>query len=76
MIGTVRRRARLTGEDVEALADVVDRFFSIRVMDSGNQPSSSVFQGALDNVDALGIPTFNAGGFMREALDRGERLPR
>ncbi len=68
VIGTVRRRPRLTGDDVQAVSDIVDRYFSIRVMDSGNQPSSSAFQGALDTADALVIPTFNAGDSLLEAL--------
>ena len=74
VIGTVRRRPRLTGDNVQTVADVVDRFFSIRVMDSGNQPSSSAFQGALDTADALVIPTFNAADSMLEALALLEEL--
>ncbi|WP_104087489.1 ParA family protein [Cryobacterium sp. N19] len=68
VIGTVRRRPRLTHEDVTAVAAVVDQFYGIRVMDSGNQPSSSAFQGAVDTADALVIPVFNAGDAVLEAV--------
>jgi len=67
VIGTVGRRPRLTGADVIAVADVVDKYFGIRVMDSGNQPSSSAFQAAVDAADALVIPVFNAGDAVLEA---------
>ena len=68
VIGTVRRRLRLTHEDVTAVAAVVDQYYGIRVMDSGNQPSSSAFQGAVDTADALVIPVFNAGDAVLEAV--------
>jgi len=68
VIGTVRRRPRLTHDDVTAVASVVDQYFGIRVMDSGNQPSSSAFQGAVDTADALVIPVFNAGDAVLEAV--------
>ncbi|MDJ0379095.1 hypothetical protein [Cryobacterium sp. PH31-L1] len=68
VIGTVRRRPRLTRDDVTAVAAVVDQYYGIRVMDSGNQPSSSAFQGAVDTADALVIPVFNAGDAVLEAV--------
>ncbi|WP_146069820.1 hypothetical protein [Cryobacterium sp. M15] len=68
VIGTVRRRPRLTHQDVVAVAAVVDQYYGIRVMDSGNQPSSSAFQGAVDTADALVIPVFNAGDAVLEAV--------
>ncbi|MDJ0379158.1 hypothetical protein [Cryobacterium sp. PH31-L1] len=68
VIGTVRRRPRLTHDDVTAVAAVVDQYYGIRVMDSGNQPSSSAFQGAVDTADALVIPVFNAGDAVLEAV--------
>ncbi|WP_241982216.1 MULTISPECIES: hypothetical protein [Cryobacterium] len=68
VIGTVRRRPRLTHDDVTAVAAVVDQYFGIRIMDSGNQPSSSAFQGAVDTADALVIPVFNAGDAVLEAV--------
>ena len=68
VIGTVRRRPRLTHDDVTAVAAVVDQYYGIRVMDSGNQPSSSAFQGAVDTADVLVIPVFNAGDAVLEAV--------
>jgi len=68
VIGTVRRRPRLSHDDVTAVAAVVDQYYGIRVMDSGNQPSSSAFQGAVDTADALVIPVFNAGDAVLEAV--------
>jgi MinD-like ATPase involved in chromosome partitioning or flagellar assembly len=68
VIGTVGRRPRLTDSDVKAVACVIDRFYGIRVMDSGNQPSSAAFTGAVDTADALVLPLYNAGDAALEAL--------
>lgn len=68
VIGTVGRRPQLTGDDVTAVAGVLDAFYAIRVMDSGNQPSSSAFTGALGVADALVIPVLNAGDAVLEAV--------
>ncbi|WP_448002713.1 MinD/ParA family ATP-binding protein [Agromyces bauzanensis] len=68
VIGSVGRRPRLTHEDVTDVAKVVDEFYAIRVMDSGNQPSSSAFQGAVDTADSLVIPVLNAGDAVLEAV--------
>lgn len=68
VIGTIGRRDRLTRENVRAVAAVVDQFYGIRVMDSGNQPSSSAFQGAIETADALVVPVMNAGDAMLEAV--------
>jgi MinD-like ATPase involved in chromosome partitioning or flagellar assembly len=68
VIGTVGRRPQLTGDDVIAVAGVLDAFYAIRVMDSGNQPSSSAFTGALNVADALVIPVLNAGDAVLEAV--------
>jgi MinD-like ATPase involved in chromosome partitioning or flagellar assembly len=74
VIGTVARRPRLTDSDVRAVAGVIDRFYGIRVMDSGNQPSSAAFTGALDTADALVLPLYNAGDAALEALALLEEL--
>lgn len=74
VIGTVGRRPRLTREDVVAAAGVIDEFYSIRVMDSGNQPSSSAFEGAVETADALVIPVLNAGDAVLEAVAMIEEL--
>ncbi|MEA9986082.1 hypothetical protein [Subtercola sp. RTI3] len=68
VIGSVGNRKPLTGEDVKAVAQVVDEYFTIRVMDSGNQPSSSAFRGAVETADALVIPIQNAGDAVLDAL--------
>jgi MinD-like ATPase involved in chromosome partitioning or flagellar assembly len=69
VIGTVERRARLSGEDVLEVARVIDDFYAIRVMDSGNQPSSSAFAGAVATADALVVPVYNTGDAVIEALN-------
>lgn len=74
VIGTVGRRPRLTRDDVIATARLIDEFYSIRVMDSGNQPSSSAFDGAVETADALVIPMLNAGDAVLEALAMVDEL--
>lgn len=68
VIGTVGRRPQLTAEDVTTVSGVLDSYYAIRVMDSGNQPSSSAFTGALEVTDALVIPVLNAGDAVLEAI--------
>jgi MinD-like ATPase involved in chromosome partitioning or flagellar assembly len=68
VIGTVGRRPRLSDSDVRAISGAIDRFYGIRVMDSGNQPSSAAFTGAVDTADALVLPLYNAGDAALEAL--------
>lgn len=60
VIGTVADRAALTGDDVRAMAALTDTYYPVRVMDSGNQPTSSAFRGALDVTDVLVIPVLDA----------------
>jgi MinD-like ATPase involved in chromosome partitioning or flagellar assembly len=67
VVGSIGSRPRLEGVDVTAVATVVDDYFSIRVMDSGNQPSSSAFQAAVEMTDILVVPTFDAGDAALEA---------
>lgn len=67
VIGSVGARPRLDGDNVTALAAVIDDYFAIRVMDSGNQPSSSAFRAAVYNADVLVVPIFNAGDAALEA---------
>lgn len=61
VIGSPRRRPGLTGEDVRSIAQVIDEYYSIRLMDSGNQMTSSAFIEAVRLADALVIPNPNAG---------------
>lgn len=68
VIGTVGRRPQLTRESVVDVSRVIDEYFTIRVMDSGNQPSSTAFDGAAETADALVIPVLNAGDAVLEAV--------
>lgn len=68
VIGSTGRRERLTGEAVVDVSNVIDNFYAIRVMDSGNQPTSSAFQGAVSVADALIVPVMNAGDSALEAI--------
>lgn len=67
VIGSVGSRPRLDGPAVTAAAAVIDDYFAIRVMDSGNQPSSSAFHAAVAAADVLVIPILNAGDAALEA---------
>lgn len=68
VIGSSSRRPRLDADSVAAMVRVIDEYYSIRVMDSGNQPTSSAFQGALTATDVLVVPVVNAGDSTLEAV--------
>jgi MinD-like ATPase involved in chromosome partitioning or flagellar assembly len=68
VIGSTTRRPRLEADGVAAMVRVIDEYYSIRVMDSGNQPTSSAFQGALAATDVLVVPVVNAGDSTLEAV--------
>lgn len=68
VIGSSGRRPRLEADGVAAMVRVIDEYYSIRVMDSGNQPTSSAFQGALAATDVLVVPVVNAGDSTLEAV--------
>jgi len=74
VIGTVGTRPPLTRDDVVSVARTIDEYYSVRVMDSGNQISSSAFAGALETADALVIPVLNAGDSVIEAIAFLDRL--
>ena len=74
VIGTIGDRPPLTRGDVIGVAAVIDEFYSLRVMDSGNQSSSEAFEGAVETADALVIPVLNAGDAVFEALALLDRL--
>lgn len=63
-----QQRERLTGEAVVAVSKLIDEYYGIRVMDSGNQPTSSAFRGAVSVSDVLVIPVLNAGDSVLEAV--------
>lgn len=68
VIGTVGDRDALTGEDVHRLTRKLDEFYPVRVMDTGNQPSSSAFHGALEHTDVLVIPVLDALDALQGAM--------
>jgi len=76
VIGTAvdRPRAQLTYEAVVAAAAKLDEYFEVRVMDSGNVPSSGAFKGAADTADVLVIPVMLAGDSTLDALGMLEEL--
>ncbi|WP_202567719.1 hypothetical protein [Agreia sp. COWG] len=70
VIGTPdrRRRAPLDGNAVEKITAKLDEFYSIRVMDSGNQYTSSAFRAAVQATDVLVIPIMGSGDSVTDAL--------
>lgn len=60
VVGTVHDRAPLSHTDVQSVSDLLGFFYPIRVMDSGNQASSSAFHGAVNSADVLVIPVLEA----------------
>jgi MinD-like ATPase involved in chromosome partitioning or flagellar assembly len=68
VIGTTGIRPRLDANDVLNASAVIDRYHQVRVMDSGNQPSSSAFDGALAVTDALVVPVLNSAEAVLEAI--------
>lgn len=76
VIGTAvdRPRAQLTYDAVVSAAAKLDEYFEIRVMDSGNVPSSGAFKGAAATADVLVIPVMLAGDSTLDALGMLEEL--
>lgn len=74
VIASTGRRERLTGDAVVAVSNVIDEFYGIRVMDTGNQPTSSAFRGAVSVADVLVIPVLNAGDSVLEAIQLLDEL--
>ena len=68
VVASVGPRRELTGEDVIGVARLIDEYYAVRVMDSGNQPSSSAFRGAIEVTDVLVVPVLNAGDAVLEAV--------
>lgn len=74
VIASTGRRDRLDGDAVVAVSNVIDEFYGIRVMDTGNQPTSSAFRGAVSVADVLVIPVLNAGDSVLEAIQLLDEL--
>ncbi len=68
VISTVGDRDPLTGDDVRRMAKLTDTYYPVRVMDSGNVPSSDAFHGALDVTDVLVIPVLDALDALQGAM--------
>lgn len=60
VVGTVHDRPPLSNTDVQNVSDLLGFFYPIRIMDSGNQASSSAFYGAVASADVLVIPVLDA----------------
>lgn len=71
---TDRWREPLDRAAVVDVATVIDQYYSIRVMDSGNQYSSSAFAGAIETADTLVIPTMNSADSIFDAVELLEFL--
>lgn len=63
------RRAPLDQESITSVAALIDQFYTIRAIDSGNVYTSSAFAGALATSDALLVPMMNASDSMGEAVE-------
>lgn len=63
------RRAPLNSEAIHTAAALIDQFYTLRALDSGNVYTSSAFTGAMETSDALLIPTMNATDSMSEAVE-------
>lgn len=68
VVASVGPRRELTGDDVIGVSRLIDEYYAVRVMDSGNQPSSSAFRGAIEVTDVLVVPVLNAGDAVLEAV--------
>lgn len=68
VIGSTGPRRALTAQAVTDVVRVVDEYFAVRVMDSGNQYTSPVFEAAVAAADVLVIPTLNATDTATQAL--------
>ena len=67
VIGSARGRGALDGDGLTRAFRCIDTYYQIRVMDSGNQPTSSAFQASVDAADALVIPLLNSADGVLEA---------
>ncbi|WP_417235508.1 MinD/ParA family ATP-binding protein [Arthrobacter sp.] len=71
---TSRHRPPLTEQDVTGVSNLVDDYFTMRVMDTANQYSSSAFTGVLAVTDVLVVPTMNSMDSVFDALELLEFL--
>lgn len=67
VIGSARGRGALDGDGLTRAFRCIDTYYQIRVMDSGNQPTSSAFRASVDATDALVIPLLNSADGVLEA---------
>lgn len=57
VIGSVNDRDTLREEHVRAVRRLLDQYFPINVVDTGNDPESGAFLQCVDDADALVLPT-------------------
>ncbi|MCM3662520.1 hypothetical protein M3148_16200 [Georgenia satyanarayanai] len=68
-IGSVHDRPVLTGQDVRAAREVLDRYYRVTVADSGNNPHSDAFGAAVETADLLVVPTLLSSVAVLDAFD-------
>lgn len=60
VVASPNDRAPLDAASVQRASDVLGFYYPVRIMDSGNQPSSSAFEGAVTRADVLVVPVMEA----------------
>lgn len=74
VIGSVHDRPVLTGYDVHAVREVLDRYYRLTVADSGNNPHSAAFTAAAEGADVLVMPTLLTSVAVLDTLDVFEAI--
>lgn len=69
VIGAVGPRPVLTAADVAAVRRVLERYYRVTVVDTGDNPHSEAFGALIERVDALVVPTLLAPDSVVAALD-------
>lgn len=69
IIGSTQDRPVLTGQDVQAAREVLDRYYRVTVADSGNNPHSDAFAAAVETADVLVVPTLLSSVAVLDAFD-------
>lgn len=60
VVASAADREPLDAAAVQLASDLLGFFFPVRIMDSGNQPSSSAFHGAISRAHVLVVPVMEA----------------
>ncbi|TFH68117.1 ParA family protein [Cellulomonas sp. HD19AZ1] len=80
VLGSISDRTTLDESHVRALRRLLDQYYAINVVDTGNNPEASAFLQCIDGADVLVLPTVLSTGSVVSLIDtlyrvRGE-LPR